>query len=226
MKNIFIIAGYGIPKDILKDEHYNFYLKTVFNRIYDIAGKAKDRQAIIICCGGKTDMFKPYRRTEAGEMIKLFKKLCNRSFLKNVTKGWQLIPENKSISTLENLLYSKKKIKKKRLEQANAYIFCEYTRASRIRLLVKNIFGKQGAKVLPIDFDISLNRYLEPDFIQKKERIELDLARWALKNKSNLTKYNQLYRERIKFLRTAGPGDHSQAVKNWWDMKLKELKIK
>jgi hypothetical protein len=36
MKNIFLILGHGIPKNILKDENCNFYLKMVFNKIYDV----------------------------------------------------------------------------------------------------------------------------------------------------------------------------------------------
>lgn len=34
--SIFLILGHGVPKDILKDENYNLYLKSVFNKIYDL----------------------------------------------------------------------------------------------------------------------------------------------------------------------------------------------
>jgi len=82
MNNIFLIFGYGIPKNILKNENYNFYLKMVFNRIYDIIVKTKVRKPLVICSGGKTDIFKPYNRTEAEEIIKFLKKLRNKPFLK------------------------------------------------------------------------------------------------------------------------------------------------
>lgn len=91
MNNIFLVFGYGVPKNILKDENYNFYLKIVFNKIYDLVVKNKIYKPITICCGGETDMFKPYKRTEADEMIKLFKTLIEeRPFLKSTTKSWLL----------------------------------------------------------------------------------------------------------------------------------------
>ncbi len=69
----------------------NFYLKIVFNKIYDLVVKNKIYKPITICCGGETDMFKPYKRTEADEMIKLFKTLIEeRPFLKSTTKSWLL----------------------------------------------------------------------------------------------------------------------------------------
>jgi len=82
MNDIFLVFGYGIPKNILKDENYNFYLKIVFNRIYDITSKSKSKKTLIICSGGKTDMFKPYKRTEADEMIRLLKKNKQKTIFK------------------------------------------------------------------------------------------------------------------------------------------------
>lgn len=64
MKNIFIIPGYGIPKDILKDEPYRKYLGLVFNHIYQICLNKDENKPVIIFCGGNTDIFKPYTRTE------------------------------------------------------------------------------------------------------------------------------------------------------------------
>jgi len=71
MKQVFIVMGYGVPQDIMADGNYAVYLRNVFNHIYDEASRRKV-EPIIIFSGGKTDLFKPYKRTEAGEMIKFF----------------------------------------------------------------------------------------------------------------------------------------------------------
>ena len=107
MTNIFLVFGYGIPKNILKDENYNFYLKTVFNKIYGVVTKDTYTKPLIIFCGGKTDIFKPYKRNEAEEMRKFFTAMINqRPFLKSITKNWLFIVEKESLSTLENLINS------------------------------------------------------------------------------------------------------------------------
>lgn len=226
MNDIFLVFGYGIPKDILKDENYNFYLKMVFNRIYDFVIKNKIDKPAIITCGGKTDMLKPYKRTEADEMIKLFSAFIKeRPFLKPMTKNWLFIPENKSLSTLENLLNSNKIIRKRRIKKANFFIFCEQTRKKRIKVLTKKILDKNyNFLVEAIDFDVSANRYLSPEFLIKKEKAELEHSLWALQNPKNLKKHHEVFVEKIEYLRNAGPKVHVEAVKEWWKQKLKELK--
>src|SRR3989339_708577 len=128
MKNIFLVFGYGIPKNILKDENYNFYLKMVFNQIYELVIKNGINDPIIICSGGKTDIYKPYKRTEGAEMVKLIKSIAKRPFLKQVTKDWLFIPEKTSLSTLENFLNCKAILKKRGIQNTNLSIFCEKTR--------------------------------------------------------------------------------------------------
>lgn len=224
MKNIFLIFGYGIPKNILKDENYNFYLKMVFNRIYDITTKSNITNPIIICTGGETDMYKPYERTEAEEMIRLLEKLATRPFLKKVTKNWQFIPEKKSLSSLENLLYGAEIIKKKNIKKPKVFIFCEQTREKIIKILANKILNNNySIKVIPIDFDISPNRYVDPKFLLEKEQVYLKHSLRAFKSPENLKKFRKIFEEKIEFLRQAGPGDHTRAVKEWWEQKLKEL---
>lgn len=225
MNNIFLVPGYGIPKDILKDENYNFYLKMVFNKIYDFVLKNRSAKPLIICCGGKTDMFKPYKRNEADEMIKFFTEIIKqRSFLNQVTKNWLFIPEKESLSTLENFINSKKIILKRKIKKANLFIFCEQTRERRLKILSKKIFGKNhNFQIIPIDFDISVNRYLSSDYLDQKEKIGLEHALWALRSPENLKKHHEIFKEKIEYLRKAGPKAHTEAVKKWWDKKLKEL---
>jgi len=219
MNDIFLVFGYGVPKNILKDENYNFYLKIVFNRIYSFV-------VIIITCGGKTDMLKPYKRTEADEMIKLFSAFINeRPFLKPITKNWLFVSENKSLSTLENLLNSNKIIQKRKIKKANFFIFCEETREKRIKVLAKKILDKNyNFLVVPIDFDVSANRYLPVEYLAKKESAELKHSLWALQNPENLKKHHKVFEEKFEYFRKVGHKAHVNTVKEWWDQKLKELK--
>jgi len=222
MNNIFLVFGYGIPKDILKDGNYNFYLKTAFNKIYSFVVKNKIDKPIIITCGGETDMFKPYKRTESDEMIKFFHAFIKeRPFLKPVTQNWLFIPENKSLSTLENLLNSNKIVQARKIEKANFFIFCEQTREKRVKILAKKIFDKNyNFLIVPIDFDVSANRYLSPEFLAKKENAELKHTLWALQSPQNLKKYHEVFVERIEYLRKAGPKAHVETVRKWWEQKL------
>ncbi|MBU0597357.1 hypothetical protein KJ641_01340 [Patescibacteria group bacterium] len=224
MKNIFLIFGYGIPKNIIKDENYNFYLKIVFNQIYGLVNKNAIDNPVIICSGGKTDMYKPYKRTEGTEMIKLLKNIAKRPFLKKTTKDWLFVPEKTSLSTLENFLNCRATLKKKAIQKANLFIFCEKTREKRIKRLAKETLDKNyNFQVLPIDFDISENRYLDPKFLTKKEKLVLKHDLWALESPENLKKYHKLFEEKLEFLRKAGPNAHTKAVKTWWEKKINEL---
>jgi len=190
----FIILGYGVPKNIIKDQNYNFYLRTVFNKIFDLANS---KPADIIFCGGRTNLVKPYQKSESAEMIRLFKTLCQRPFLKNYIKSWKLIGESKSISTLENLIYAKKLIRGK-----ESYIFCEVTRSSRISKITSRIFKGCKLRVLPIDFDQSKNRY-ELKEIKRKESVALKLDLKALQNDKNLKLHHNIYVLKIKLSREA-----------------------
>jgi len=225
MDSIFLVFGYGVPKNILKDENYNFYLKMVFNRIYDLSVKNKITNPIIIFSGGKTDHYKPYKRNEADEMVKLFRVLVKKPFVKKITKKWLLLPERKSLSTLENFLRCKNIILKRKIKMANVYIFCEQTREKRIKKLSKIIFNKNyNCSVNSVDFDVSLNRYLDPEFIIKKEQEELKHSLWALQSQKNLKKHHKLFEEKMDYFRKAGSENHEKAVKEFWEIKLKKLK--
>ncbi len=223
MNYVFLVFGYGVPENILKDEKYNFYLKMVFNKIYGFVITNKIDKPIIIACGGKTDMLKPYKRTEADEMIKLFSAIIKeRPVLKPLTKKWLFIAENKSLSTLENLLNSNKIIRKRKVKKAEFFIFCEQTREKRIKILSKKILDiNYNFKVVPIDFDVSENRYLPTEYLAKKEKAELKQSLWALKSPKNLKKHHKVFEEKFEYFRKAGLEGHINAVKEWWDQKLK-----
>lgn len=225
MDNIFLVFGYGVPNNIIEDENYNFYLKMVFNKIYDIAVKNNIDNPIIIPCGGKTDMFKPYDRTEAEEMVRFLKNFIQeRSFLESITGNWEFIPENKSLSTLENLLNSLDIVQKRDIKKANFFIFCEQTRENRINTLASKILDKNyNFTTIPIDFDISPNRYLPIEYLSEKENKELQHSLWALESSENLRKHHQVFEEKFAYFRTIGNKTNVNIVKEWWDKKLKEL---
>lgn len=224
MRTVFIVPGYGIPKDILEDGPYKRYLGWVFNHIYQICLDKKEKKPVIIFCGGKTDIFKPYKRTESAEMKKLFFWFAKRDFVKKYTKDWQYKIENKSLSTVENLLFAKKIID--RLGgQKDIYIFVEYTRKLKIQTLAKRIFDHK-VSVIALDFDLSVNRYREPEFLQKKERMEISFGLRAIKDEKFLVKYRKVFEEKLIYFRKAGPKKHQEAISIWWQEKIKELEIK
>lgn len=222
MRPHFLVLGYGIPKNILKDENYNLYLKSAFNVIFDWCAARNQWDPVIIFSGGKTDVFKPYRRTEAREMIKLFTTLTKRPMVKTRVIGWSLIPENTSLSTLDNLLYASKILRTARTEKAEIVIICEQTRQKRISSLARKVFAK--TKVISIDFDQSANRYLDPTFIRHKESEVLKFDLWALQHPRNGEKHRMLFKKKFAFLRKAGSTKHVDAVKKWWEQELRELK--
>ncbi|MFA5047690.1 MAG: hypothetical protein WC516_01470 [Patescibacteria group bacterium] len=220
---VFIVLGYGVPENIIKDQNYNFYLRTVFNKVFDLTREKKNKKPVIILSGGKTDLLPPYKRSESGEMLKLFNNLRERAFVQKETKSWRVYAEGTAISTLENLVNSKILLKKKNIKTSSSYVFCEQTRHNRINTLAKKIFGK-NVQVLPIDFDNASNRYLDDKFIQTKEKGELGLALWALKNKENFEKCHKLYLEKFKYFREAKKsGKNINFIKDFWQTRQKEL---
>ncbi len=256
MTNIFIINGYGVPKDIFKDDNYHFYLNMVFNQIWWFDRAHHDKKenvtlslskggnnVLIIFSGGKTDCFPPYRRTEAGEMKKLFLHIMNRDSVKETTKHWTIVTQTKSLTTVENLVYGRELIyslsggsaKSKGLhygssatssESINVSYFCESTRFERSHILSRKVFLKAwNPTVIPIDFDVSPQRYLNEALLNAREKKALEYELWALKSSKNLKAWREVYQERIKFLRNAGQKANHEAVKEWLEKRLVSLPI-
>ncbi|KKQ44486.1 MAG: hypothetical protein US63_C0026G0005 [Candidatus Moranbacteria bacterium GW2011_GWC2_37_8] len=214
MNNIFVISGYGIPRDIIKDENYNIYLKMAFNAIFDISAKEKIAP-VIIFCGGKTDMLEPYERTEAEEMIRLFDILMNRKQCKEFTGDWKLVAESKSISTLENLIFAKEIIEKENIEFEKINLIFEFTRYSRIKTLAANVFNDE-VNCIPFDFSQNAQRYAKVELIQEKENNILKYDMLFIDKKISFEEYHDLYLERLRILRVQ-PENHDEAVKKLWE---------
>jgi len=216
----FIILGYGVPKNVLNDNNYNFYLRTVFNKIFDLA---RSKKAIIIFSGGKTNLLLPYNKSEGSEMLKLFRVLCRRKFLASKIRNWKILAETTAISTLENLVNSRRLLKSKKLLSGLVYIFCEQTRGGRVKIIARKIFGK-NIKVISIDFDNNSNRYLAEKFIREKESRELKLALWSLKNPENFKQAHQFYQDKFKYFRKIKKsGEDVNFIREWWETKQREF---
>jgi len=209
----FVVFGYGVPKDILKDENYGRYLSAVFNRIYDLAA---GEHALVIFTGGPTECRPPFKRTEAGEMAKLFKKLVGRAPVKAAAKKWKYVLEKKALSSVENSLYSRQYLKK----ICPVVFFCEHTRAKRDMIVAKKVFKGFKPAVVGIDFDMSSNRYIDKKFLRRKENkaLKVDLA--ALKDKKFLKEYIDWNKRKLKFLRKNYKKDHAKMVEKWWRQNL------
>jgi hypothetical protein len=218
MQAFFLINGYGIPKDIFSDDHYRHYLHTAFNSVYEMSIR-DELEPIIIFSGGKTDMFKPYRRTEAGEMSKFFKSLAKRPMISKVTKSWKYESEVRALSSLENLIFARDLLKKYPRARSGTIVF-EQTRSKRIHTLAKQVFAKYDElKFIPIEFDISAARY-DLDLIDKKEAFALKMDLWSLESPKNLKLHHEIFEDKIKTLRRAGPIGHAEALQAWWKKSL------
>lgn len=213
MEKIFVVLGYGVPKNIMTDDGYSRYLGAIFNKIYDIA--ASDT-AIILFCGGKTDCYPPYKRTEAEEMTKLFKSFAERGFVKAKTRRWKYVKEKRSVCRLENFLYAYEYIIKNKIKNPIITIFCEYTRQKRAGELVKKIFRGYKIKLEPIDFDLSCNRYLDKEFINKKEAMQIKRSLRALQDKKELKAFIQNHKDKLKFFRVNNYINNPKVVEEWW----------
>ena len=219
----YIVLGYGIPKKMETDDNYPRYLGIVFNTIF-AQTQISNEPVTILFCGGLTDMFKPYNRIEAQEISRYFKSLADRDICRATTKRWKVLLEKKSLSTLENLVYTKQIVDTKHIDTSSLTIFCETTRLNRVKRLAKHIFG--NAKVIDIDFDVSSNRYLDVKSLQQREQAAEALERWALESPDHFKEFRKLFIEKMNFLRKAGPEKHQEALRDWWKKELDRTSFK
>lgn len=186
-----LICGYGVPKNIFTDKNYHAYLTTCFNKLFDLY---QNYSGTIVVNGGLTDCYKPYKRTEAGEMAKWLRyKKLEVEKLTNQSLAWQIISRPKALSSVEDLLSFKPLAKDKKI------IFCEKIRLPRIKKLAKKIFGKT-VKIIPIDFDGSSRRYT-PVRTKQSEQDFLCLELAAINNPKALLKLRNFMKKKLKIMR-------------------------
>lgn len=209
---VYIICGYGIPENIENDVNYTTYLNTAFNTIYS---ESADLPALIIPCGGPTNCTPPYSGTEAETIADYLENLKNRERLVDKTTDWIIEPEKNSLSSLENLVFAKEIINQYQVTKVT--IFCEKTREHRNREIAKEIF-KKPTHVQGIDFDISNNRYLDPEILRRKEKLGLKEALWALESPGNLKTHHDFFGKKFEYLRRRQQEglNHVEAVEEWF----------
>ncbi len=199
MKTFIVINGYGVPVDIMTDRSYHSYLGQVLNYLWD---HYRSTSLTIITAGGNTDMVKPYRRTEAGEMAKW---LAPRIKSLHRSKQWKIRTIVSSLNALDTLLAAQ------RIVGVNKLIYCcEKTREQKSNMLVKKLFGSRGS-VLAFDFDTSKPRY---DTVTRKamEREDMQYCLRALKDPQWAAKLRAANRMKIEVLRTTSAATRAISI--------------
>lgn len=139
-----------------------------------------------------------------------------RDVMHGTTENWRIALENTSLSSLENLLFAKRIIEENGGTEIT--VFCEETRVVRNTETVNKLFGEGRVRVEGVDFDISKNRYLPEDIIEKKEAAEREHTAWALQNEENLAKHHAFFEEKFRRLRQwqSEGMSHVDAVTRWY----------
>ncbi|MBI3251272.1 MAG: hypothetical protein HYZ61_05505, partial [Candidatus Andersenbacteria bacterium] len=185
------------------------YLHAVVNYLFS---RYRDVDGTIVMNGGATDIFKPYKRTEAEEIKKwIFFTIGKSVHFSKVKKHWKFVVRPKSLTTVENLLNFAETIdlstpptSRRSRSGNNTLIFCEATRSARIHRLVREIPRLKKAKIIAIDFDSSTRRY-DLDTIKKNERDFLRLELAALQDPTRLMSLRNFAKEKLRIMRTFSP---------------------
>jgi hypothetical protein len=220
-KHLYLIPGYGVPRDMAADGSYQRYLGFVFNYLF--AEAQRGVAGTVVMSGGATDMLPPCRRTEAGEMAVVLKAWAARPECRRALKGWHWQREDKAILTVENLLNTQAWAARQGWSSARLTIFVEATRAARVRRLARLVFPGWTARVVPVDFDLSANRYLEADFLRRREQAQTRWEARAVHDPAFRRELHALALRRLAMLRTAGPDGHVAAVRVWWEKELSAM---
>jgi hypothetical protein len=225
MSLVFLIPGYGIPKDIMSDPQYQIYLNLVFNTIYDSTVKHFETKPPLVFSGGNTDGMPPFKRKDFDEMVRFFTYLCQRDAVKKFTRTWKVYRESRSLSTLENFVNMRDLLKQKNIPVSRLFIFLEHVKADFRKHLLRYIFPEEWkTKILSIDFDTSPTRYQDTQSIADKERVLMKYSLWALRKPKNMKKYKQVCKERVAILRSVRPEQQAETLQEWQSKKLEEMK--
>ena len=216
MKDVFLILGYGVPEDIFKDGNYARYLKAALDNFLK---KENDRRnGLIVFSGGMTDMFEPYERSESREMKRYFESLLKGTA---VTQNWKILNEEASLSTLENLIFTKDLLEREEVLCETLTIFFEITREKRVRTLAKKVFPEANITFIAIDFDQTSNRYLDREFIQKKEAAALKQDIKAIEGPEYRKRYHELLEEKFSLLRHTELSKREEVLREWWKNEIR-----
>lgn len=218
----FIVNGYGVSRNIFEDDNYKHYLRSVFNYIFN---EVRDNETVVIFSGGPTNCRPPYDGTEAGQMGEFFESLMQNASKVIDLHKWKLEVEEEALSTLENIVLSERILRGYDIDEI--VIFCEHTREMRVRAIGQEVFQKK-IRVVSIDFDISINRYVDKEEIETRERSVLEESLWALQNEDNMRRHHRIFKEKldlIKSLQEKGMS-HEEAVREWHKISMEIMKGK
>lgn len=212
-----LIPGYGVPKNILTDRNYGAYLSVCFNTLFD---KYRDAAGTVFVSGGHTDCFPPYKRTEAREMRRWFlrqKSTAERAYGRPLR--WRIVMDYHALTTIENMLNFSKIVR----PHTDIVVFIDKTRAARMRRFAKAALKRQ-ARIVPVDFDTSLNRY-QIEAIADRERVDLKFSLMALKDPKVMKLRRDFAKEKLKIMRKLGPKKgHEQLARILTELKKKYMK--
>lgn len=219
---IYILCGYGLPKDISTDANYQTYLHIAFNHVFS---HSANQPAAIIPCGGPTSCEPGHDGTEAEKMADYLQQMMQRDELIGPTQQWQIILENTSLSSLENQLFARDVMQRNNIA-GPITVFCDATRAKRIGIITKKIHAPNPVTIVPIDFDVSLNRYANLEAIAEKEAFGIKENLWTLEDPERIKHHHQLFEEKFAFLRKRQSEglSHVDAVAEWFTKSEKRLK--
>ncbi|MDP3947562.1 MAG: ElyC/SanA/YdcF family protein [bacterium] len=150
-REVVVVCGYGCHlTDSIKK-----YLDAVLNYLLENRGK---RTFIIIPSGGFTNQVTAPGVSEAGMMADYLRESCRMFAPHEVV----FIPEDRAITTLENLKNAREFIDKSLTPPNKITIFCDESRQWKICYLAKRIFqGFHSVEVRPHVFGRSWNDKLK-----------------------------------------------------------------
>ncbi len=214
MATIYLVPGFGTPKDIFIDPTYRIY----FNEIFKVLTTDTSPGKILVLSGGNSDCFPPYNRIEAQEMHKYFLSLTrSRALVARV------FLETQSISTVENQVYTKQLLDDQKINYDQIVIFCEKSRRERVGSIAQAIFGK---KVQIIDFAIDQNHYTAEELvlINQKEDMITQASLEAIGDSDKFQKLHQAYLDKYTAMRQATSSQEQQEIqkKIWKTMVSKK----
>lgn len=200
----FIIPGYHLPNNIENDEKYIKYFDFACKEIVRISNSEK---VLVILSGGNIDMDKPFDRILSKVMLPLFNSYIDKYNINCLVKT-----EEKSLSSLENLIYSKDILDEFK-ENFDIYIFSDKQRLDRSKILSDKVFDN------PIMLGVDISHELEKqnaEVVNKKEELATKFSLWALNSKDNFDKFKSVYNEKYAYLRTISPEKRKEAEIEWW----------
>lgn len=222
-----IVCGYCASEDIYSDPRFAQYLNDLASLLQCLKLTSdSNSKLVILFSGGPTRQQPPFDKTEAAEMARLWQKIVQE-------KGDALlavipvIKEDRSLSTVENIVYSLKAIPEEYLPIQRLHVF---SRPSRRQLLERISTLAAGSSVevsveTSLAFDPHYKESLAPAKPERNSEQSLQATLWALQSEENLERYRQVYVAKYALLRER-PNISNDELEDWWEMQFAKLGFK